>query len=263
VFIKDIAHYLFPPEGREASIAPSLRNVSDGTTSDGASPRDPPVRNPTVIPLELLRKFHFTFLIRHPRRAIPSYYRCTIPPLSAKTGFHSFMPSEAGYNELRRLFDYLMAEGLIGGSNGGVKITVVDADDLLDKPAEVIRAFCEDVGIDYHDGMLEWGDEEGQKMAVDAFEKWNGFHDDAISSTALRPRTHAKVSSISLPFSSVHVTDVRQKIPTEEEEDEEWLQKYGEEGQRAIRASVNECLDDYLYLKSFAKVLDSKSMHSA
>ncbi|KAK4233188.1 P-loop containing nucleoside triphosphate hydrolase protein [Achaetomium macrosporum] len=238
VFIKDIAHYLFPPDGQEASIAPSLRNLSDGTMPNGVSRRDPPLRNPTVVPLSLLRKFHFTFLIRHPRRAIPSYYRCTIPPLSAKTGFHSFMPSEAGYDELRRLFDYLSAEGVIGGSSG-VKITVVDADDLLDRPAEVIRAFCEDVGIDYHDGMLEWGDEEGQKLAVDAFEKWNGFHDDAISSTALRPREHAK------------------KIPTEEEEDEEWRQKYGEEGQRAIRACVNENVDDYLYLKSFAK--DPKS----
>jgi hypothetical protein len=160
------------------------------------------------VPLPLLKEFHFTFLIRHPRRAIPSYYRCTVPPLSAKTGFHNFMPSEAGYDELRRLFNYLLQEGVISregrqqeqqqsgdGKSGPVKITVVDADDLLDKPAEVIRAFCEDVGIDYHDGMLKWDDEEGQRLAVDAFEKWNGFHDDAIGSTELRARAHAKVSA--------------------------------------------------------------------
>lgn len=171
------------------------------------------------------------------------------------------MPSEAGYDELRRLFDYLVAEGVVfhpspssdqqenqtnGSSstppNGtdsapskGFKVTVIDADDLLDKPAEVIRAFCADVGIDYHDGMLRWGDEEGQRLAVEAFEKWNGFHDDAIGSTGLRARVPGA-----------------KKTPTEAEEDEEWRTKYGEEGQRTIRACVEANVADYEYLKSFA-----------
>ncbi|KAL2137333.1 hypothetical protein VTI74DRAFT_3273 [Chaetomium olivicolor] len=257
LFIKDIAHYLLPPNGKPASIAPSLRDFNtNGTVHANGTTSHP---NPTVVPLTLLKKFHFTFLIRHPRRAIPSYYRCTIPPLSHKTGFHHFMPSEAGYDELRRLFDYLLQEGVIshsqttttaassaqtnelssssngtGGKEGAVKVTVVDADDLLDKPAEVIRAFCDDVGVDYHDGMLKWEDEEGQEKAVQAFEKWNGFHDDAIGSTGLRARVQGK------------------KFPTEEEEDEEWRQKYGEEGQRIIRECVNANVEDYEYLKKFA-----------
>ncbi|KAJ4304046.1 hypothetical protein N0V88_001655 [Collariella sp. IMI 366227] len=201
------------------------------------------------------QKFHFTFLIRHPRRAIPSYYRCTIPPLSHKTGFHNFLPSEAGYAELRRLFDYLVQEGVIshpesktngapangtqqqqsnGTNTSGVKVTVVDADDLLDKPASIIRAFCEDVGIKYDDRMLQWGDEAGQERAVQAFEKWNGFHDDAIGSTGLRARTKGK------------------KVLTEEEEDEEWREKYGEEGRRAIRECVDANVEDYEYLKGWA-----------
>ncbi|KAK4039218.1 hypothetical protein C8A01DRAFT_47296 [Parachaetomium inaequale] len=262
LFIKDIAHYLLPPDHKPASLAPSLdthKTTTNGTTNgthtngNGTQPH----ANPTVVPTSLLRNFHFTFLIRHPRRAIPSYYRCTIPPLSSKTGFHHFMPNEAGYDELRRLFDYLLQEGIIttqgqqtkqNGTNGtllsngtgassgagGVKVTVVDADDLLDMPAEVVRAFCEDVGIDYHDGMLKWEDEAGQQLAVEAFEKWNGFHDDAIGSTELRARVHAK------------------KTPTEEEEDAEWRNKYGEEGQRVIRACVDANVADYEYLKSFA-----------
>lgn len=273
LFIKDIAHYLLPPDQKPANFAPSLvaSETANGTAhTNGSGPNGTALDaqgNPTVIPLALLREFHFTFLIRHPRRAIPSYYRCTIPPLCSRTGFHHFMQNEAGYDELRRLFDYLLQEGVIAGSpkeqqqqqqeqqqqpdgtngtngtnghglrNGNgpaVKITVVDADDLLDKPAEVIRAFCEDVGIDYHDGMLKWEDEEGQRLAVEAFEKWNGFHDDAIGSTELRARTQAK------------------KIPTEDEEDEEWRKKYGEDGQRVIRECVDANVADYEYLKSFA-----------
>lgn len=160
--------------------------------------------NPTVMPKDVLSQFHFAFLIRHPRRAIPSYYRCTVPPLDEVTGFHDFMPSEAGYDELRRLFDYLKDEGLIGPARAGqpagqaprpdeVRITVIDADDLLDKPEEVIRAFCVETGIDFSPDMLAWKDEQNQQRAVKAFEKWKGFHNDAIDSDSLKPRKHGVV----------------------------------------------------------------------
>src|SRR5699024_5726255 len=121
VFIKDMAYYLFPPEGQPTKIAESL--------GGGEEPG-----NPTVIPLDILRKFHFTFLIRHPRRSIPSYYRCVIPPLNEITGWNDFMPSETGYEELVRLFDYLIEQGIVDKDH----LTVLDADDLLDKPEAMI-----------------------------------------------------------------------------------------------------------------------------
>ncbi|KAK3692711.1 hypothetical protein B0T22DRAFT_435960 [Podospora appendiculata] len=260
VFIKDIIHYLFPPNGQPASIAPSLRDAAapqPGSAEahpngQGGGSQTTEPQNPTVIPTSLLRKFHFTFLIRHPRRAIPSYFRCTVPPLDKVTGFYHFLPSEAGYDELRRMFDFLQREGIIGprraqekeGENasgsadghddGGVSITVVDADDLLDKPAEVIEAYCREVGIKYTPDMLRWDDEESRARAVGAFEKWNGFHDDAIGSTYLKPREHGVI------------------VKSEEEEDAEWREKFGEEGQKVIRECVNANVKDYEYLKSFA-----------
>lgn len=174
-----------------------------------------------------MRKFHYTFLIRDPHYSIPSYYRCTIPPLDDVTGFHEFYPSEAGYDEVRRVFDYLVSTGLVGptfagesenglvktltpggadivkygsngvngDSNGAGKVTipdicVIDADDLLDYPQEMIQAYCKTVDLEYSPDMLHWEDEENQQRARDAFEKWRGFHDDAIESTELRARTH-------------------------------------------------------------------------
>lgn len=173
-----------------------------------------------MMPTDMLRGFHWTFLIRHPRRSIPSYYRCTIPPLDAITGFHDFMPSEAGYDELRRLFDYLLAQNIIGPRKAGDKapvdealnessdsdsidsdrprraaITVIDADDLLQNPEAILKVYCKEVGIDYTPKMLEWGDDENQQYAAKAFEKWYGFHHDAIDSTCLKPRPHGTVSS--------------------------------------------------------------------
>lgn len=264
VFIKDIAHYLLPPNGKPANVAPTLvgghnlTNGSDVDSNDGQSvngtghtdgfvngptngddaaapahtngfvngPTNDNAEedNPTVMPTEMLRGFHWTFLIRHPRRSIPSYYRCTIPPLSELTGFQEFMPSEAGYDELRRLFDYLLDQGIIGPAKAGdeapldealndtssersvgserCSITVIDADDLLNNPEAILKTYCKEVGIDYSPTMLQWGDEDNQQYAAKAFEKWYGFHHDAIDSTCLRPRAghHVSSSIVSFPW---------------------------------------------------------------
>ena len=176
VFIKDIAHYLLPPDKATAKIAPSF-----------ASPEEP--ANPTVVPEEELAQFQFAFLIRHPRRSIPSYYRCTVPPLDKVTGFENFMPSEAGYHELRRLFDFLVESGVVARKNA----VVIDADDMLDDPETTIREFCERVGLEFSPDMLQWS-EADTEHAVQAFEKWKGFHEDALESSSLRPREHGHVS---------------------------------------------------------------------
>ncbi|KZF24091.1 hypothetical protein L228DRAFT_237054 [Xylona heveae TC161] len=288
IFIKDIAHYIFPPDAKPASIAPSLLqpkkgvgtaedidgvNGVDGSSIATSAPANPNAtsiakqtgktvppypyatviepRNPTVVPEALLKQFHFTFLIRHPRRSIPSYYRCTVPPLDEITGFYNFMPSEAGYDELRRLFDYLRTTGQIGPKIAGqsnansdsvaestskseVEICVVDADDLLDNPAGIIEAYCKSVGIKYDPGMLKWDSDDDQKAAKEAFEKWKGFHEDALDSKELKPRLHKK------------------KVQSNKDEDAEWAEKFGPEGAKIIRQTVDANVADYEYLKQFA-----------
>lgn len=123
------------------------------------------------------------------------------------------MPSEAGYDELRRVFDYLRVVGQVGpeiasqnitmnGSNNSnadkVEICIVDADDLLDDPAGIIAAYCKSVRIGYHEQMLRWDSEEDHKQAKDAFEKWRGFHEDAMDSCDLKARKHVSNSSFHL-----------------------------------------------------------------
>ncbi|KAF9773194.1 hypothetical protein IL306_009040 [Fusarium sp. DS 682] len=215
IFIKDMAYYLMAPDNKPTKVAPSLGEEEPG--------------NPTVLPLEVLKQFQFTFLIRHPRRAIPSYYRCTVPPLDEVTGFYDFMPNEAGYKELVRFFDFLIKENIVDKDN----LVVIDADDLLDNPEKTIRLYCEKTGIDFKPEMLEWNDEDCNYATL-AFQKWNGWHNDAIKSSALRPRTH------------------HQKTMTTETEDKEWTAKYGPEAQKVIRKTVEDNVADYEYLKQFA-----------
>ncbi|ESZ92991.1 hypothetical protein SBOR_6612 [Sclerotinia borealis F-4128] len=286
LFIKDIIHYLVPPQGKPATIAPSLggqsikkgvgtngetngangvsngesngvNGISNGETNGAINQTPYPYNttaepgNPTVVPAEILKQFHFTFLIRHPRSSIPSYYRCTIPPLDQVTGFHNFMPEEAGYDELRRVFDFLRSNNQVGPSvagtlesastseglkDGEVSITVIDADDLLDNPEGIIKAYCKEVGMEYDADMLIWDTEEHHRKAREAFEKWRGFHDDAIHSTSLKARS----------------VEHKKKPKTPAQENEEWKEKYGEEAAITIRETVDANIEDYEYLKRFA-----------
>lgn len=118
-----------------------------------------------------------------------------------RTGFDHFMPEEAGYDELRRLFDYLKDTGLVGPKictqtpdidlkPGQVEICILDADDMLDDPEGYLRKYCESIGLDFNEAMLNWDSEESHQFAREQFEKWDGFHDDAINSTDLKPRKH-------------------------------------------------------------------------
>lgn len=166
--------------------------------------------NPTVLPEATLKEFHFTFLIRDPLLSVPSLYRLTIPPASHVTGWHFFSPDEASYSPLRRLFDYLCRVGQIGPRICGrptderfnfdfptpdvnecenLEICVVDADDLLRDPVGVLKQYCGSIGIRYDPSMLMWDDPDNRRRAEVAFQKFKGFHEEALNSTSLRPQT--------------------------------------------------------------------------
>jgi hypothetical protein len=187
------AHIIPPPKNADvlSNVIDISQKKENGLTSGG---------NPTVLGAEDLGQFHFTFLIRHPKYSIPSYYRCCIPPQSDTTGWHGFDPLEAGYIEIRQLFDYLLSVRQIGpgiskqpatgvGSNThpGAEICVVDADDLMLNPASVIKAYCQSVHVKYDPAMLSWESGESREKAADAFKKFGGFHDGAINSSAIKP----------------------------------------------------------------------------
>ena len=205
-----------------ATIAPSLLSKRKGVGTDVVDngellakyPYDTEAEfgNPTVIPFELLQQFHFAFLIRDPHSSIPSYLRCTRPPLDQKTGWYHFHPNEAGYEELIRFFHFLRAihqigpqraqpESAISPANGqsgedhgstpmlhNAEICIIDADDLLDDPDNIIQSFCKSVNFDYNPAMMDWDNEADHEHAKEVFAKWPGFHEDAIDSKNLTPR---------------------------------------------------------------------------
>uniref|UniRef100_A0A060T8F2 ARAD1D10846p n=1 Tax=Blastobotrys adeninivorans TaxID=409370 RepID=A0A060T8F2_BLAAD len=225
LFIKDMAQYLIPPQGK-GTIAPSMQKTANPTDHDGL--------NPTVIPSSVLDSYRFVFLIRAPHLAVPSYYRCCIPPQSEKTGFDHFRPSEAGYRELRMLYDYLKSIDPTGKGP-----LVVESSDLTVDPEQVMSKVCESVGIEFDKSMLSWGNDN---EVAEKFSKWPGFHDDVLGSTGFRTKPGAKPSG---EFTIAY-----------DQWEKDWAQKFDSAGVKIIKQTVEQNLDDYLYLREHRFRLD-------
>lgn len=219
VFVKDMSYHIILP-----IHSPNARPLS--LQAQNLSNKSP---NPTLLPTEIIESCKFVFLIRNPSAAIPSLYRCFIPPLSAQTGDTMLDPTELGYRELRILFDYLR-------DKNGVVPLLIDADDLLTDPEAILRPLCDDLKIPYSSSMLEWPAPEDHAFALSLFEKFAGYHEDALNSKGFIPKGNGKKHAE--PQSKEELNDI-------------WKSKYGSEGMRIIRGAVDASRDDYEYLKSF------------
>ncbi|KAL8995925.1 MAG: hypothetical protein Q9169_004461 [Polycauliona sp. 2 TL-2023] len=222
VFIKDMSYHIIPPTHSPNARFPSLERHSLANL----------IPNPTVLPTKVIETFKFIFLIRDPVSAVPSMYRCFIPPLSDQTDEtpQSLNAEEFGYREIRILFDHLRAK------DSSTMPILIDAEDLLANPEGIIRPLCSHLGIPFSSSMFSWATPEDHDFAFSLFEKYAGYHDDALNSRGMVPRGK----------------EVQDAVPlSREEQDDGWRTKYGEEGMRLIRSTVDACRDDYDYLKSF------------
>jgi hypothetical protein len=134
-----------------------------------------------IVTTENLKKMNHIFLIRSPKLACPSYYRCCMGDASKETNFSHYDPEEAGYRELRTLFDHINENGI----NGSNHIVLIDAETLTSDPERTLRHVCDKIGVEWDSRMLSW--ESGK---VEEFSKWPGFHKDAENSTGFKARVN-------------------------------------------------------------------------
>ncbi|KAL8869869.1 MAG: hypothetical protein Q9174_003944 [Haloplaca sp. 1 TL-2023] len=232
IFSKDISYHIVPPIHSQDAQPASLR--------EHFKPTDAP--NPTVLPTSIVEQFQFVFLIRNPSSSIPSLYRCFIPPLSDMTEDHELDPEELGYRELRILIDHLYPPesrskpvphaGETKGNAPSDGPLVIDADDFLVSPDAMVQLLCSRLSIPYSPSMLTWDKPEDHAFAHSLFAKFAGYHEDALHSTGMKPRSRAPEKS-------------------RQEYDEEWTSKYGDEAAKMLRSAVDQCQEDYEYLRQF------------
>ena len=87
----------------------------------------------------LARDAQHTFLIRHPRETIPSYR--AVQPGAAL--------SQIGFESLHEVFTE------VARVTGRTPV-VLDSADLIARPADIVRAYCERTGLGFRPGALTW-----------------------------------------------------------------------------------------------------------
>lgn len=113
---------------------------------------------------EFVSRFTNTFIVRDPKYVLTSLYKM----------WPDFTPEETGYDELYRLFRL--------ATKSGEDVAVVDAMTFSEKPAAVLSAYCEHLGIPFSKDTLSWQQEE-----ISKWESWDGWHDAALQSTGIEP----------------------------------------------------------------------------
>lgn len=102
-----------------------------------------------------------TFIIRHPRETIASYYA-----LNSDVALH-----QIGFEAQYEIFTAVT-------NAAGKEPVVVSADDLVGRPEDVVQAYCTQVGIDFRPEALTWEPDDRSEWAPS-----NRWHTAAAAST--------------------------------------------------------------------------------
>ncbi|KAL2036880.1 hypothetical protein N7G274_010423 [Stereocaulon virgatum] len=199
-------------------------------------------------PADTFHLFDQTFTSQRPEQSSTLYTTNFL-----QTGLNGYRPEDSGYNELRRLFDYLKVTVQTRPNvathdskqtpppnfktREAVKICVVDADDLLDHPAAITEAYCRIVGLPYGKSRPHWEKPEHRRRAESELGgNWmRPWHEVALNSIGLKPRNQeSKVD------------------PSSESDYAKWIKEFGKDGADIIQRTVQANLEDYEYLKQFA-----------
>ena len=119
-----------------------------------------------------MSSFQHTFLIRDPKKAIPSLHAASVN--KQLTGWDYFDPEESGYRQMYELYTFVV-------KHIDKCPVIVDADDLLEDPEGIMQAYCEGIGARFEKKILEW-----EPGPVPDWDVWAGWHENALKSSGFR-----------------------------------------------------------------------------
>ncbi|WP_394823041.1 hypothetical protein [Pendulispora albinea] len=129
-------------------------------------------RYPEVLADEafLAKDAHHTFIIRHPKETVPSYYALN----------SNVRRDQIGFEHLYELFDAVQ-------QRTGRAPVVVDSDKLIAEPAATTAKYCAAVGIPFKPESLSWS--PGDRAEWKATQRW---HQDVSTTHGFKdgPSTH-------------------------------------------------------------------------
>ncbi|KZS96404.1 hypothetical protein SISNIDRAFT_451120 [Sistotremastrum niveocremeum HHB9708] len=199
IFIKDMAQYSLPNaefrNHRDLKTKFVAEDFPDELAKDISQIQNESIKNPTVFPVSLLRKFTHAFLIREPERAVPSFLKGLkemglkgpdgeeldpavtsgyVMYLEQRMLYNFFTDPNSEFNTAPRLPE---EEGYIDQPQPP---PLIDASDLLKDPPAVLKQFCDAVGLSFDPAILTWRNDK----PVKEFDlPWNSFYKRAETTT--------------------------------------------------------------------------------
>ena len=107
---------------------------------------------PDIIPKEIMQSSYHTFIIRNPEKAIKSVYRQTLLDFKESVWSH-IVPDELGFKEQLMMYEYITNDLKLDA-------IMIDADDLMANPREVLEKYCAFVGLEFNESMLDWSKDD-------------------------------------------------------------------------------------------------------
>ena len=111
-----------------------------------------------------------------------------------------FVEKEVGFAEQRQLFEMIMEKT-------GTPPPVIDSDDLLEAPADIVEKWCAAVDIPFIESALSW-----EPGARDEVSWWDGgsFHANLRNSDGLKPQP--RKSYVPIEEAPQRVQDVYERV---------------------------------------------------
>ncbi|MFT2017323.1 hypothetical protein ACMA1D_15980 [Streptomyces sp. 796.1] len=172
--------YYFGPErrsrryGDRAQCAAYDRQAAGAQLRSGAAPvsfvKDLAFQAGPYLGDEVLHRTVNTFILRHPRRVLPS-----LTPLKP-----DFTEDEFGYTALYALFQRVVREL-------GQPPVVVEGDVFRAHPEAVLRGYCDRVGLAFQPAMLHWPDGHIRSWSAGEAESQAKWHKTLEASRTVLP----------------------------------------------------------------------------
>jgi len=193
------------------------------------------VHNLTAVPLA--PNVQHSFLIRDPKKSIPSLWRKCCDSEGTGTRWTYFDESETGFEELYTVWQHVIDSNRHTSVASSTPI-IVDADDLLTNPRKVLDKYCTCLGLPKVDKDLsQW-----EQKAVPDWGLWSPWHEEAEKSTGISSKhTSSTTSSSAIHTIQQEGTHKGEKVDADEEEkeeEEEIDQSLPEEVRRAIAKAL-------------------------
>lgn len=114
--------------------------------------------------IDWIKKFENCILLRHPKEVIASY--------TAKNKLNSI--KELGYPQQLEIVKFL--------KKSNKKFKVIDSEDLLKNPKEVLFDWCKSINIEFDEAMLQW--KKGNHVSDGIW--WEHWYNNVINSSGFQ-----------------------------------------------------------------------------